>query len=65
MNHTQFLLKQIQDKFDHMENFSQLIGKNKYNHNHRRQLHDILYFMHDANMLESYSRALRDKLENG
>jgi hypothetical protein len=64
MNHTKFLLKQIEDKFDHMENYSKLIGKNKYNHNYIRQLNDILYFMHDANMLESYSRALRDKLEN-
>lgn len=64
MNHTQFLLKQIQDKFDHMENYSKLIGKNKYNHNHIRQLHDISYFIHDANMLESYVRALRDKIKH-
>jgi hypothetical protein len=47
-----------------MENFSELIGKNKYNHDYKRQLNDILYFMHDANMLESYVRALRDKIEN-
>lgn len=61
-DYTKFLFKQIEDKFDLMESFSELIGKNKYKRNPRRQMHDIQYFMRDAHMLESYFRALRDKL---